>query len=224
MGEGAREGPRFIVRGEKAVNAVKNEGVTLLVSPAHAADACHYFHNTNKQFRANLYWSLCFRLSLLLSQRPLPDALVKPMRIPDEHARHVNHHYQIIQQSMRPVRRRCVRPPTACCTTCKADFGQDRPHKRRRRRHHYRGPPDFGHLGYLSPRKLMAIEHVHEHTTKYVLICSTTILCCLTSSPKAAENVARNAFVPEYVASIGEGTAPENEPTFRTRPRLLHDI
>ncbi len=59
---------------------------------------------------------------------------------------------------------------------------------------------------------------------KYVLICSTTILCCLTSSPKALENVERNAFVPEYVASIGEGIAPANEPTFRIKPRLLHNI
>ena len=149
---------------------------------------------------------------------------MKPMRIPDEHTRHANRHYHIVQQRVRPVRRRRVRPPTTCCTACKADFSQDGPHIRRRRRHHHRGPPNFRHLRYLSARQLMAIEHVHEHTMKYVLICSTTILCCLTSSPKAAENVARNAFVPEYVASIGEGTAPENEPTFRIRPRLLRDI
>ena len=30
-----------------------------------------------------------------------------------------------------------------------------------------------------------------------------------------------NAFVPEYVASIGEGTIPLNEPIFNTKPFFL---
>jgi hypothetical protein len=33
--------------------------------------------------------------------------------------------------------------------------------------------------------------------------------------------VARKAFDPEYVASMGDGTAPANEPTLRINPRLL---
>jgi len=34
-------------------------------------------------------------------------------------------------------------------------------------------------------------------------------------------NVERKALVPEYVASIGEGIAPANEPMLRINPRLL---
>lgn len=59
-------------------------------------------------------------------------------------------------------------------------------------------------------------------TTKYVLTCSTVMLSLATSSAKALVNVDRNALVPEYVASIGDGTEPANEPMFRMRPRLLH--
>ena len=34
-------------------------------------------------------------------------------------------------------------------------------------------------------------------------------------------NVARKALVPEYVASIGEGIAPANDPMLRISPRFL---
>lgn len=61
----------------------------------------------------------------------------------------------------------------------------------------------------------------YAHTTKYVLTCSTTILWALTSSARALVNVVRNAFVPEYVASIGDGIAPAKEPMFKIRPRFL---
>lgn len=37
-------------------------------------------------------------------------------------------------------------------------------------------------------------------------------------------NVDKKAFVPEYVASMGDGTEPANEPMLRIRPRLLHKL
>lgn len=43
----------------------------------------------------------------------------------------------------------------------------------------------------------------------------------LTSSASALVNVDMNAFDAEYVASIGEGVSPANDPTLRIRPRLL---
>lgn len=52
--------------------------------------------------------------------------------------------------------------------------------------------------------------------------CSTVMLCCLTSSPSALEKVDINAFVPEYVASIGDGTEPAKDPMLRIKPFLLN--
>ena len=34
-------------------------------------------------------------------------------------------------------------------------------------------------------------------------------------------NAATNALVPEYVASMGDGTEPANDPIFRIKPRFL---
>jgi len=58
-------------------------------------------------------------------------------------------------------------------------------------------------------------------TTKYGLIHWTVIPCFLTSSASAVENVSTNALVPEYVASMGEGIIPLNEPIFNINPFFL---
>jgi hypothetical protein len=47
------------------------------------------------------------------------------------------------------------------------------------------------------------------------------MFCELTSSARALVNVERKALVPEYVASIGEGTAPAKDPMLRINPRFL---
>lgn len=70
-----------------------------------------------------------------------------------------------------------------------------------------------------------ASKDMHEKgekpTTKYVFTCSTVMLSFLTSSARALVHVAKNALVPEYVASIGEGMAPANDPMLRIKPRFL---
>lgn len=50
------------------------------------------------------------------------------------------------------------------------------------------------------------------------------MFCALTSSASALVNVARKALVPEYVANMGEGTAPANEPMFKISPRFLQEF
>lgn len=60
-----------------------------------------------------------------------------------------------------------------------------------------------------------------RRTTKYVFTCSTVMLSFLTSSARASVNLDKKAFVPEYVASIGEATDPAKDPMFRMSPRLL---
>ena len=68
---------------------------------------------------------------------------------------------------------------------------------------------------------LMTGELVIPLTTKYGLIHWTVTPCFLTSSASAVENVSMNALVPEYVASMGEGTIPLNEPMFNINPFFL---
>jgi len=58
-------------------------------------------------------------------------------------------------------------------------------------------------------------------TTKYGLIHWTVTPWFLTSSASAVEKVSTNALVPEYVASMGEGTIPLNEPIFNINPFFL---
>ena len=49
----------------------------------------------------------------------------------------------------------------------------------------------------------------------------TIIPCSPTSSESAVEKVSMNALVPEYVASMGEGMIPLNEPMLSTNPDFL---
>lgn len=45
--------------------------------------------------------------------------------------------------------------------------------------------------------------------------------CFLTSSARAVEKVSMNALEPEYVASMGDGTIPLNEPMLSINPFFL---
>jgi hypothetical protein len=63
-----------------------------------------------------------------------------------------------------------------------------------------------------------------DETTKYVLRHCTSTPRGATSAASASENVWRNAFDPEYVASMGDAIAPEKEPRLRIRPRFLCDV
>ena len=47
------------------------------------------------------------------------------------------------------------------------------------------------------------------------------MLSFLTSSANALVKVAKNAFVPEYVASMGDGMEPAKDPIFKIKPRFL---
>jgi hypothetical protein len=162
----------------------------------HAAVALLAKHGQTPSF---YFYSLPLALPLRLAQRPPPDVLVQPVRVPDEHPRHPHHRHRPVQQRVRPVRRRRVRPPAEPCPACQPNLAQHRPHVRLRHRHHGSRFADLRQLGHLWQLVSMwpTCTVCAALTTKYVLTCSTRMLSFRTSSARALVNVARNALVPE---------------------------
>lgn len=89
---------------------------------------------------------------LLLLQRPLSYALVQSMCIRNEYTRQPNHVYRMIQQGVRPIRRRSAWTPAESGTAGQTNFGQHSTNIRARLRNQGCGFPDLGQLGDL--RKL----------------------------------------------------------------------
>ena len=91
-----------------------------------------------------------FRLPLRFSQRTLPHINVCGVGVPDEETLAANDGDQIVQQRMRPIRRRIVRPTAVRRTAGETDLGQHRAHVRCRPGDQNGRLADLGQFGNLG--------------------------------------------------------------------------